>query len=99
MSTIQTDEWGENFRGLGNVGVGQLKEESESNPPGGGFLKGKKCRERDRDAGVSWAFSLTVTEPGKDFEAGYFICLVNLEFLCPSYRQIRNVLDSALAWL
>ena len=21
--------------------------------------------------GVSWAFSLTVTEPGKDFEAGY----------------------------
>lgn len=77
--------------------MGQLKEERRVTPQEVGFLKGKKCRERDRDAGVSWAFSLTVTELGKDFEAGYFTCLVNMKFLCPSYRQIRNVLDSALA--
>lgn len=71
---------------------GAAKGGEESNPQGRWFFKREKVQ---REGQRCWSFlglSLTVTEPGKDFEAGYFICLVNLEFLCPSYRQIRNVL-------
>ena len=82
--TFRLARWGGNFRGSGNVGVGQLKEK-RAVTPGRWFLKSEKVQgravvaDRGKDAGDSWgAFIWWWQDQGRVLRR--VICLVKMEF-------------------
>lgn len=77
--------------------MGQLKGRG-SNSPGGGFLKREKVqREGQRCWSFLGLFSDGGLEQGRILRRVILFAWLTWNFYVPSYRQIRNVLDSVLA--